>query len=160
YNEYLFGYHSLDVPDSPVHGYRSSAAAYVQGDPLTRVVDPFAGVMRVYQRYVWLPGTMYGLILLAGLAALVLRWRAGGRGALRAWGSSPGVCPLPGRAGGVRLPLRDDGGAVRLPGAGDRLGPGAAGTRRRDPGRRGRRPGRRCGRRLSRRRLRRQWQRA
>ena len=95
YNEYLFGYHSLDVPDSPVHGYRNTAAAYVQGDPLTRVVDPFAGGMRVYQRYVWLPGTAYGLILLAGLAALVLRWRRGGREAVAPWATSLALIVIP-----------------------------------------------------------------
>jgi hypothetical protein len=95
YNEYLFGYHSLDVPDSPGHGYRNTAARYVQGDPLTRVAEPFARVMRVYQRYIWLPGTVYGLILLAGLAALVVRWRRGGREALLPWATSLALIVIP-----------------------------------------------------------------
>ncbi len=72
YNEYLFGYHS--VPISSAHrvpGYSSSAAAYLQGgDPATAVVNPFAVTIRVYQRYVWLPGTIYGLILLIVLVVL------------------------------------------------------------------------------------------
>jgi hypothetical protein len=95
YDEYLFGYHSLDVPDSRTHGYRSSAADYVRGDPLTRVVEPFAKVMRVYQRYVWLPGTVYGLILAAGLVALGWRWRRGGRDALLPWATSLALIVIP-----------------------------------------------------------------
>ncbi len=95
YNEYLFGYHSLRVPDSPLHGYRNTAAYYLRGDPLTQVAEPYAGVMRVYQRYVWLPGTVYGLILLAGLAALAWRWRRGGKDAFLLWASSLALVVVP-----------------------------------------------------------------
>jgi hypothetical protein len=95
YDEYLFGYHSLRVPDSPSHGYRNTAAYYLQGNPLTRVVEPYAGVMRVYQRYAWLPGTVYGLILLAGLVALVRRWRRGGMDALLPWATSLALIVIP-----------------------------------------------------------------
>ena len=42
-------------------------------------------MVRDYQRYVWLPGTVYGLILLAGLFGVVRRWRGGGRAALLPW---------------------------------------------------------------------------
>ncbi len=84
YDEYLFGYHSLAIPGSPLRGYPSPEAYYVRGNPDTVVVNPFASLIRIYQRYVWLPGTVYGLILLVGLVGLVLRWRfaplgAGGR---------------------------------------------------------------------------------
>jgi hypothetical protein len=87
YDEYLFGYRSLPIPpwdDSTNLGpYGSYAAAYVHGDPLTHVVAPFSTVIRGYQRYVWLPGTVYGLILLVGLGGLVLAWRRlGGEAAL------------------------------------------------------------------------------
>jgi hypothetical protein len=77
YDEYLFGYTPVTVsPNHPVPGYASSAAAYLAGgNPETAIVDPFAGLIRTYQRYVWLPGTVYGLILLLGLAGLVLAWR-------------------------------------------------------------------------------------
>ena len=75
YDEYLFGYHSLVIPPSPSHGYPTPEAYYARGNPATVVVNPFAELIRVYQRYVWLPGTMYGLILLAGLFGIVLRWR-------------------------------------------------------------------------------------
>ena len=85
YDEYIFGYRSLPIPawvqtDSGPYG--SSTAAYVQGNPLTQVVSPFADVIRGYQRYVWLPGTVYGLILLAGLGGMVLAWRRFGGEAL------------------------------------------------------------------------------
>jgi hypothetical protein len=87
YDEYLFGYQSVPISRGhSVPGYSSSAAAYLAGgNPLTAVVDPFAGAIRVYQRYVWLPGTVYGLLLLAGLGAIV-----GGR---RRGSASPGGRP-------------------------------------------------------------------
>src|SRR5260370_42572226 len=62
--------------------YNSYAAAYVHGNPLTQVVAPFANVLRLYEHHIYLPGTVYGLILLAGLAGLVLAWRRLGGGAL------------------------------------------------------------------------------
>jgi hypothetical protein len=87
YNEYLFGAKPTPIPswDNVTIGtHRTSyAALYRQGDPLTGVVSPFAQIIRGYQRYVWLPGTVYGLILLAGLGGVVLAWRrAGGEAAL------------------------------------------------------------------------------
>jgi hypothetical protein len=85
YDEYLFGYHSLSIPGSSFRGYSSPEAYYVRGNPNTAVVNPFAELIRVYQRYVWLPGTLYGLILLVGLAGVVLRWRRAGRDALLPW---------------------------------------------------------------------------
>jgi len=85
YDEYLFGYQSLSIPGSPYRGYSSPEAYYVRGNPDTVVVNPFAELIRVYQRYVWLPGTLYGLILLIGLAGVVLRWRRAGRDALLPW---------------------------------------------------------------------------
>ncbi len=92
YDEYLFGYHS--VPISSGHradGYASSAAAYLDGgNPLTTVVNPFALAIRIYQRYIWLPGAVYGLILLVGLAGIVLCFPARlQRGVTRRLPSSP-----------------------------------------------------------------------
>jgi hypothetical protein len=96
YDEYLFGYRSLKVPSSPIGKYPTTAAYYVHGNPLTQVAEPFAGVMRGYQRYFWLPGTVFGLILLAGLVALATRWRRGvGPGALLAWASSFALTLIP-----------------------------------------------------------------
>ena len=98
YDEYLFGYHSLSVPNwdgASLGGYHSFAAAYVQGNPLTQVVAPFANVIRVYQRYVYLPGTGYGLILLIGLGGLVLAWRRLGGEALLPWTISLALVVIP-----------------------------------------------------------------
>ena len=98
YDEYLFGYRSLPIPawdQASLGPYDSYAAAYVHGNPLTQVVAPFANVMRLYQRYVCLPGTVYGLILLAGLAGLVLAWRRLGGEALLPWTISLALIVIP-----------------------------------------------------------------
>jgi hypothetical protein len=99
YNEYKFGYRSLPIPtwdqSDKLGRYGSYAAAYVQGNPLTQVVAPFANVIRGYQRYVWLPGTVYGLILLAGLSGLVLAWRRIGGEALLPWTISLALIVIP-----------------------------------------------------------------
>ena len=91
YDAYLFGYSSPHLPVSPYGGYSSAMAYYARGDAATVIVNPYAGIIRVYQRYVWLPGTVYGLILLAGLFGIVRRWRSGsarqggGRDAVLPW---------------------------------------------------------------------------
>ena len=122
-------------PPARTGGYPSAAAYYVRGNPATVVVSPFAQVIRDYQRYVWLPGTVYGLILLVGLFGIARRWRrAGERGA-----APLAVLARAGRGarrdGGVRLPVRHHRGAVRLPSRRDGVRPGGPHAPRR-----GRRP--------------------
>ena len=98
YDEYLFHYQSTPIPNwdkAHLGRYDSYAAAYVQANPLTQVVAPFANVIRGYQRYVWLPGTVYGLILLAGLGGLVLAWRRLGGEALLPWTISLALIVMP-----------------------------------------------------------------
>jgi len=98
YDEYLFGPHSTPIPSwdrAHLGKYDSYAAAYAQGNPNTQVVDPFAAIIRGYQRYVWLPGTVYGLILLAGLAGIVLAWRRIGGEALLPWTISFALIVIP-----------------------------------------------------------------
>jgi hypothetical protein len=98
YNEYIFGYRSLPIPEwdqARIGPYDSSAAAYVHGNPLTQVVSPFADIIRGYQRHVWLPGTVYGLILLAGLGGMVLAWRRFGGEALLPWTISLALIVIP-----------------------------------------------------------------
>jgi hypothetical protein len=52
-------------------------AAYDAGPPApTRAVQPFASWLVSYQRYAYLPGTLLGVILLGGLAAMIARRRA------------------------------------------------------------------------------------
>ena len=54
-------------------------AAYNNGRPApTRVVQPYASWLVTYQRYVYLRGTLLGVILLAGLAGMVIRRRVSG----------------------------------------------------------------------------------
>ena len=84
-----------DLGPGPPRPYGSYAAAYVHGNPLTQVVAPFANIIRGYQRYVWLPGTVYGLILLAGLGGMVLAWRRIGGEALLPWTISLALIVIP-----------------------------------------------------------------
>ena len=49
-----------------------------QGPAPTRAVQPYASWLVSYQRYVYLPGTLLGVILLAGLAGMAVRRRVGG----------------------------------------------------------------------------------
>ncbi len=95
YDNYLFGYHSLHIPVSPYGGYSSPEAYYTRGNAATGIVSPFAAVIRDYQRYAWLPGTGYGLILLVGLYGIVRRWRRGGRAALLPWLASLTIIVTP-----------------------------------------------------------------
>jgi hypothetical protein len=44
------------------------------------VVQPYASWLVTYQRYVYLRGTLLGVILLAGLAGMIVRRRFGGSG--------------------------------------------------------------------------------
>jgi hypothetical protein len=56
-------------------------ALYNQGRPApTRVVQPYARWLVTYQRYAYLPGTLLGVILLAGLGAMAVRRRVRGPG--------------------------------------------------------------------------------
>jgi len=98
YDEYIFSYRSLPIPtwdDANLGPYKSYAAAYVHGNPLTDVVAPFANVIRGYQRYVWLPGTLYGLILLLGAGGILLDWRRLGGDALLPWTISLALIVIP-----------------------------------------------------------------
>ena len=98
YDEYIFGYRSLPVPTwdgASLGPYHSYAAAYVHSNPLTQVVAPFANVMRLYEHHIYLPGTGYGLILLAGLGGLALAWRRFGGEALLPWTISVALIVIP-----------------------------------------------------------------
>ena len=56
-------------------------AAYNNGRPApTRAVQPYASWLVSYQRYAYLPGTLLGVILLAGLAGMAVRRRVRGAG--------------------------------------------------------------------------------
>jgi hypothetical protein len=95
YDAYLFGYQSLTIPAGPYGGYPSAEAYYARGNPATVIVNPYAEVIRDYQRYVWLPGTVYGVILLVGVSGIVRRWRRAGREALLPWLCSVALIVVP-----------------------------------------------------------------
>ena len=98
YNEYLFGYKPLGVPvwaRGHVRGWSSDAAAYVHGDPVPHMLEPFAGIMRVYQRHIYLPGTLLGVILIVGLGGVVLAWRRIGGATLLPWAISVALLVIP-----------------------------------------------------------------
>ena len=95
YDNYLFGGQNVTVSATPGTGWAFAPNNYVHGDPQTAVVSPYATVIRVYQRYVWLPGTVYGLILLAGLSGVILAWRRAGGEALLPWAVSLALIVVP-----------------------------------------------------------------
>jgi hypothetical protein len=66
-------------------GYTSGYAYNGGRDPSTRVVQPFAGWVQVYQRFVILPGLVLALIVLAGLVGIATTWRRLGGPALLPW---------------------------------------------------------------------------
>jgi len=98
YDEYEFLATAPPIPtwdNAHLGPYHSYAAAYVQGNPETQVVSPFAALIRVYQEYVWLPGTVYGLILLIGLGGIAAAWRRLGGEALLPWTISLAMIIVP-----------------------------------------------------------------
>jgi hypothetical protein len=98
YDEYLFLPQGLPIPswdDAHIGRFNSFSATYLRANPETQVVNPFAVIIRDYQKYVWLPGTVYGLILLAGLGGIVLAWRRLGGEALLPWAVSAAIVVVP-----------------------------------------------------------------
>jgi len=98
YDEYLFSDKSQPIPPwarGHVGSYNSAVAYYIRGNPVTNVVEPFAGVIRVWQRYVWLPGSVYGAILAVGLGGMVLAWRRLGGEATLPWLISVALIVVP-----------------------------------------------------------------
>jgi hypothetical protein len=98
YDEYEFLAQAPPIPtwdNAHLGRYNSYAAAYAHANPETQVVNPFATIIRVYQEYVWVPGTIYGLILLAGLSGIVLAWRRLGGEALLPWAISAALIVVP-----------------------------------------------------------------
>jgi hypothetical protein len=65
-------------------GYRDEYT-YNGGDPSTRVVEPFAGWVRFYQRVVVLPPPLLLVIVLTGLIGMPFAWRRFGGPALLPW---------------------------------------------------------------------------
>jgi hypothetical protein len=56
-----------------------------QGFGFTTEVRPWAHLLETYQRYIYLPGTLLGLIVLIGAAGVLARWRRWGGVGLLPW---------------------------------------------------------------------------
>lgn len=56
-----------------------------QGFGFTKEVQPWAHALESYQRYIYLPGTLLGLIALIGAAGVLARWRRWGGIGLLPW---------------------------------------------------------------------------
>lgn len=76
---------------APGHTVASDELVYGRAAS-TRAVEPFAGWMRGYQRFVYLPGTLLGLGMLIGLGGIIRFLRGGGYRRLTGWGG-PGLFP-------------------------------------------------------------------
>jgi hypothetical protein len=70
----------------------------------TRAVEPFAGWMRAYQRFAYLPGTLVGALLLVGLGGIIGSWRGGGFRRLTNWGG-PALFPWLASVGLLLVPV-------------------------------------------------------
>lgn len=76
-------------------GKAETVAPYDDQSTATRVVEPYAGFMRAYQKAVYLPGTVLGVLLLAGLGGVLARWRAWGGVALLPFGYATALLVVP-----------------------------------------------------------------
>jgi hypothetical protein len=98
YQMYQFGKKSAALPSWRMSRDRtasSEAHAYEDGNARTRIIDPYAKVIRTYQEGVRLPGTLLGGILIVGLAGLVPMWRRWGGEALLPWITATGLLLVP-----------------------------------------------------------------
>jgi hypothetical protein len=68
---------------------------HLKGSAPTRVVQPYARWLVTYQRYAYVPGTLLGVILLAGLAVMVIRRRHRPGGAGLAWAFAVTILVVP-----------------------------------------------------------------
>jgi hypothetical protein len=84
---------SRPVPLAPVDAEADLRYGGVSATP--KVVEPWAGWMRDYQRWFFLRGTMLGVILLIGLVGIVRQWRQWGGQALLPWLMSLALLVIP-----------------------------------------------------------------
>ena len=64
-------------------------------DWATVIVEPYSSFLRAYQERVYLPGTLLGVLVVAGAAGVVARWRRLGGAALLPWTLAAALIVLP-----------------------------------------------------------------
>jgi hypothetical protein len=89
---YLFTEPPPQIPD---WGYWPALHAFQSGLTQPRAGRPFAAFLGGYQRVVYLPGTLLGLILLTGLGGLAARWRRCGGLVLLPWAVAMALLVVP-----------------------------------------------------------------
>lgn len=98
YEMYQFDDKSAALPNWRMSRDRtaaSEAAEYEEGNARTRIIDPYAKVIRTYQEGARLPGTLLGVIVVAGLAGMVPMWRRWGGAAFLPWITATGLLLVP-----------------------------------------------------------------
>ncbi len=98
YEMYQFEKKSAALPSWRMSRDRTAASeahAYEDGNARTRIIDPYARVIRTYQEVVHLPGTLLGGILVIGLAGMVPMWRRWGGDAFLPWITATGLLLVP-----------------------------------------------------------------
>ncbi len=99
YGEYVFASasHGPARAAATGHGFGAHFAVprYVGGSQITHVVAPYAGIMRGYQKYVLLPGTILGVLLAVGLGGMVIAWRRIGGEILLPWTIAVAMIVIP-----------------------------------------------------------------
>ncbi|TNY38576.1 hypothetical protein [Thermomonospora catenispora] len=93
YGHYLF--RGQDEVARPDEHHIPILQAYDPGRVTTAVVEPYAGFLQVYQRHVYLRGTVLGAILAAGLAWAWIGRRRGAGAALLPWTLSAVLIVVP-----------------------------------------------------------------
>jgi hypothetical protein len=99
YGEYVFasasGGPARQAATGRGFGKRFAVPHYADGSGITHVVAPYAGVLRGYQRYVFLPGTVLGLLLVIGLGGMAAAWRRIGGEIVLPWGVAVAMIVAP-----------------------------------------------------------------
>ncbi|HEX2820686.1 MAG TPA: hypothetical protein VHO07_11040 [Streptosporangiaceae bacterium] len=75
--------YGTDIMARRVYAARQDLGGPELGD--TRVVAPWARLLQSYQRYIYLRGTLLGIIVLIGVAGVLARWRRWGGTGLLPW---------------------------------------------------------------------------
>jgi hypothetical protein len=82
-----------DPQANEIHWARHEFAGSGYGD--TRAVRPWDRLVQIYQRYIYLRGTLLGIIVLIGAAGVVARWRRWGGVGLLPWLVGAALIVLP-----------------------------------------------------------------